>query len=218
MSFAQPPQGAKAPMGLSPAAPSLPAQPGTGRGAAASGNGSSRELREASERGGKTTELTLDAQALYQELLRGVRAMLRPDTRLVGITSGGAWLAQRLQAELGLPGVAGEISSVMHRDDFAQRGLSAGGQTLLPFDVDRSRIILLDDVLYTGRTIRAVLNELFDYGRPSSVELAVLVDRGGRELPIEANFAAARVTLAPNRSLALGRDPSGMFRFDVEDL
>ena len=164
------------------------------------------------------SRLALDAEALYRELARGVRLLLRPDSRLAGITSGGAWLAQRLQSELGLSGSAGVISSAMHRDDFAQRGLSASGQTVLPFDVDRARIILLDDVLYTGRTIRAVINELFDYGRPASIELAVLVDRGGRELPIQADFAAARVALEPTQSLALGREPSGMFRFNVEEL
>jgi len=104
----------------------------------------------------------------------------------------------------------------MHRDDFAQRGLSAGGATQLPFEVDGAEIVLLDDVLYTGRTIRAVVNELFDFGRPAAVRLAVLVDRGGRELPIEAGFAAARVTLAGNQSLALERDADGVFSFHVE--
>ncbi|MGZ5270780.1 MAG: bifunctional pyr operon transcriptional regulator/uracil phosphoribosyltransferase PyrR, partial [Ramlibacter sp.] len=129
------------------------------------------------------SELRLDAEALYRELARGVPALRGPAGRLVGITSGGAWLAQRLQRDLGLDGEAGVISSAMHRDDFAQRGLSGSAQTELPFDVDGAHIVLLDDVLYTGRTIRAVLNELFDYGRPASVKLAVLVDRGGRELP-----------------------------------
>ncbi len=86
----------------------------------------------------------------------------------------------------------------------------------LGFDVDDAHIILLDDVLYTGRTIRAVLNELFDYGRPGSVKLAVLVDRGGRELPVCADFAAARVALPPTQSLALARDEAGRFSFQVE--
>ena len=112
------------------------------------------------------SNLVLDAQALYRELLRGVQSLKSPQTRLVGITSGGAWLAAQLQIDMQLPGKAGTISSAMHRDDFAQRGLSAGGQTALPFDVNGADIILLDDVLYTGRTIRAVINELFDYGRP----------------------------------------------------
>lgn len=160
--------------------------------------------------------LTLDAEALYRELLRGVRGLCAPGTRLVGITSGGAWLAERLQRDLQLPGEHGVISSALHRDDFARRGLASGGQTVLPFDIDDARIILLDDVLYTGRTIRAVLNELFDYGRPAKVELAVLVDRGGRELPIQADFAAARVALAPSQSLALARDERGVFSFKVE--
>jgi pyrimidine operon attenuation protein / uracil phosphoribosyltransferase len=151
------------------------------------------------------SSLVLDAQALYRELLRGVHALKSPQTRLVGITSGGAWLAAQLQTDMQLPGKAGIISSAMHRDDFAKRGLSAGGQTALPFDVNGADIILLDDVLYTGRTIRAVINELFDYGRPASVKLAVLVDRGGRELPVQADFCAARVALPANQSLTLAR-------------
>jgi pyrimidine operon attenuation protein/uracil phosphoribosyltransferase len=161
--------------------------------------------------------LALDAQALYSELLRGVQQLCSADTKLVGITSGGAWLAERLQADLKLPGKAGTISSSMHRDDFAQRGLSAGGQTQLPFDVNGADILILDDVLYTGRTIRAVINELFDYGRPASVRLAVLVDRGGRELPVQADFAAARVTLDSTQSLSLARSDAGIFSFNVKE-
>lgn len=160
--------------------------------------------------------LTLDAEALYRELARGVQQLRRPDTRLVGITSGGAWLAERLQKDLGLAGDPGVISSAMHRDDFARRGLAASAQTRLDFDVNGAHILLLDDVLYTGRTLRAVLNELFDYGRPAAVSLAVLVDRGGRELPVQADYAAARVALPPDQSLALARDAQGRFSFQVE--
>jgi pyrimidine operon attenuation protein/uracil phosphoribosyltransferase len=160
--------------------------------------------------------LTLDAEALYRELLRGVQQLRQPATRLVGVTSGGAWLAGRLQKDLGLEGEPGVISSAMHRDDYARRGLAATAQTKLDFDVNGARILLLDDVLYTGRTIRAVLNELFDYGRPAAVGLAVLVDRGGRELPIQADYAAARVTLPADQLLALARDPAGLFTFQVE--
>ena len=163
------------------------------------------------------SNLTLDAEALYHELLRGVQLLCQPGMRLVGITSGGAWLAERLQRDLGLDGRAGTISSSMHRDDFAQRGLSSGGQTVLPFDVNGAHILVLDDVLYTGRTLRTVINELFDYGRPASVRLAVLVDRGGRELPVQADFAAARVTLASHQSLSLARDDAGVFSFDVKE-
>lgn len=161
--------------------------------------------------------LTLDAEALYRELLRGVRALRTPRTHLAGIASGGAWLAERLQKDLGLPGEAGVLSSAMHRDDFSQRGLAVSAQTRLPFDVNGADILLLDDVLYTGRTIRAVLNELFDYGRPASVRLAVLVDRGGRELPVQADFAAARVALPGSQSLALARNEQGTFQFQVQE-
>lgn len=160
--------------------------------------------------------LMLDAECLYAELLKGVRNLLTPTTRLVGITSGGAWLASRLQKDLALQGEAGSISSAMHRDDFAQRGLSDGGPTKLPFEVNGAHLIVLDDVLYTGRTIRAVLNELFDYGRPAQVQLAVLVDRGGRELPIQADYAAARVVLPHTQSLALAQADNGRFNFSVK--
>ena len=163
------------------------------------------------------SSLALDAEALYAELQRGVRALITPQTRLVGIVSGGQWLAERLQADLGLAGAPGAISSAMHRDDFAKRGLAASGHTTLPFEVDGADILLLDDVLYTGRTLRAVLNELFDYGRPACVRLAVLVDRGGRQLPGAAAFAAARVALPSHQSLELARAPDGRFSFRVEN-
>lgn len=161
----------------------------------------------------------LDAEALYAALRQGVRALLeaQPETALVGIWSGGAWLATRLQADLGLPGEPGLLSSTLHRDDFGARGLVAGTEaTRLPFDVADRRILLIDDVLYTGRTIRAALNELYDFGRPASVALAVLVDRGGRELPIEPAYAAARVALAPTQRLSLSRGDDGRLALVVE--
>jgi pyrimidine operon attenuation protein/uracil phosphoribosyltransferase len=165
------------------------------------------------------TTLNLDAQALYGALRQGVRGLLAaaPDTALVGIWSGGAWLAARLHADLALPGEPGVISSALHRDDFSERGLAAGGGTTkLPFAIGGQRILLIDDVLYTGRTIRAAINELYDFGRPASVALAVLVDRGGRELPIEPAFAAARITLAPAQRLSLARADDGRFSFAVD--
>jgi pyrimidine operon attenuation protein/uracil phosphoribosyltransferase len=105
----------------------------------------------------------------------------------------------------------------MHRDDFSQRGLAAAAQqTQLDFDVNGAHVILLDDVLYTGRTIRAVLNELFDYGRPASVRLAVLVDRGGRELPVQADFAAARVACRRRSRWRWRATKPARFSFKVE--
>jgi pyrimidine operon attenuation protein/uracil phosphoribosyltransferase len=167
-----------------------------------------------------STSLTLDAEALLTALRDGVRRLLaeRPDASLVGIWSGGAWLAARLQADLGLPGEAGVITSMLHRDDFAERGLASdAGTTRLPFAIEGRHIVLIDDVLYTGRTIRAVVNELYDFGRPASVSLAVLVDRGGRQLPVEPAFAAARVTLPKNQRLSLAKDANGRFSFAVEE-
>ena len=160
----------------------------------------------------------LDAQALYAELRSGVRGLLRPDSALVGVWSGGAWLAERLQADLGLAGAHGVLSSTLHRDDFSARGLACGTDaTQLPFEIDGRHILLIDDVLYTGRTIRAVLNELFDFGRPASVTLAVLVDRGGRELPIAAAFSAAKVVLPATQRLSLARADDGHFSFSLRE-
>lgn len=166
------------------------------------------------------SSLVLDAEALYADLLRGMRqhlAACSQPPRLVGVASGGAWLAQRLQKDLGLAEDIGILSSSMHRDDFSQRGLASSGQTVLPFDVNGAHLIVVDDVLYTGRTIRAVLNELFDYGRPASVRLMVLVDRGGRELPVQADLAVARVSLPASQTLELARTDDGRFRFRLQD-
>ncbi len=169
--------------------------------------------------GARMIPLTLDAEALYAELAAAVRATLQPDTSLVGILSGGAWLAERLQRDLGLNGEHGVLSITLHRDDFSSRGMPAQSrQTRLPFEIAGRRIILIDDVLYTGRTIRAAVNELYDFGRPASVQLAVLVDRVGRELPISAAYSAARITLPREQRLSLERDAAGRLSFHVEAL
>ena len=164
--------------------------------------------------------LALDAEALYADLLGGVRGLLQgrdAGAALVGIWSGGAWLVERLQRDLGLAGEPGVISSTLHRDDFGSRGLAGGtDHTRLPFEVEGRPIILVDDVLYTGRTVRAVINELYDFGRPARVALAVLVDRGGRELPIEPAFSAARVALPHSQRLSLARADDGRFSFEIE--
>jgi len=162
------------------------------------------------------SRIDLDAESLYAGLLAGVRGLLKPDAALVGIWSGGAWLAERLQRDCGLPGEPGVISSALHRDDFSRRGLTAGADhTKLPFEIEGRHIVLIDDVLYTGRTIRAAINELYDFGRPASVALAVLVDRGGRELPIEAGCAVATISLPPSERLSLVRDDAGRFSFEI---
>ncbi len=162
------------------------------------------------------TPVDLDAESLYAGLLAGVRGLLKPEAVLVGIWSGGAWLAERLQRDCGLGGDPGTISSALHRDDFSRRGLTAGADhTRLPFEIEGRHIVLIDDVLYTGRTIRAAINELYDFGRPASVALAVLVDRGGRELPIEAACAVAKISLPPTERLSLARDQAGRFSFEI---
>ncbi|CAH0354568.1 bifunctional pyr operon transcriptional regulator/uracil phosphoribosyltransferase PyrR [Aquabacterium sp. CECT 9606] len=161
--------------------------------------------------------LHLNAEALYANLLSGVRRIVTADTALVGIWSGGAWLAERLSQDLGRTEAHGVISSALHRDDFGSRGMAATTDaTHLPFSVEGRHILLIDDVLYTGRTIRAVINELFDFGRPASVTLAVLVDRGGRELPVEPALSAARITLPADQRVSLARADDGRFQFHFE--
>jgi len=169
----------------------------------------------------QVSQADFDAEALYavlKEQLAQVWSTLGERVCLVGIASGGAWVAQRLHAEWGLPGEVGIISSSMHRDDFAQRGLAASSmQTRLPFDVEGATVVLVDDVLHTGRTLRAVLNELFDYGRPARVALAVLVDRGERQLPVAADWVAQVHELPTNVVLSLSRSDDGRFAFEVEE-
>src|SRR3954454_17249221 len=153
-----------------------------------------------------------DAEALYRTLLEQVRAGLAgvPDAAIVGIHSGGAWLAERLARDLDLNVRLGFIDVSFYRDDYAKKGLHPDVKpTHIPFNVDGATIVLVDDVLYTGRTTRAAINVLFDYGRPACIRLAALADRGGRELPVSADFVAARVTLERHQSLALQRDGAG---------
>lgn len=149
-----------------------------------------------------------DAEALYLELARQIKAAVSTmdNVALVGIYSGGAWLAERLAVDCVITNPVGFIDVSFYRDDYAQKGLhSEVKSTHIPFSVDGANIILVDDVLYTGRTTRAAINELFDYGRPEKIVLASLIDRGGRQLPYAADFAAQTLTLPPNLSLNLER-------------
>lgn len=139
-----------------------------------------------------------------------------PQVALAGIHSGGAWLAARLAQDLGLID-HGVVNVAFHRDDYAKKGLhSQASPTALPFDVNGRQILLVDDVLYTGRTVRAALNELFDFGRPASVALAVLADRGGRELPVAADFTGGVLALPVGAKLVLQQNEQGAFAFAIE--
>ncbi len=104
------------------------------------------------------------------------------------------------------------------RDDYAARGLRRDvKRSEIPFEVEDRDLILVDDVLYTGRTIRAALNELFDYGRPANVKLAALVDRGGRQLPIAPQFVGGTLALKPGQSVALKRDAGGRLSLELRE-
>lgn len=154
------------------------------------------------------------APDLCRQLADALRPHVTPQTALVGIHTGGAWIAEWLHDELGLQTPLGTMDVSFYRDDYNQRGLHAGGQrSSIPFDVTAAHIVIVDDVLYTGRTIRAALNELFDYGRPAKVELAVLVDRGGRELPVAATYCAHVTRVPTGMHLDLERDADGQLAF-----
>ncbi|MFN4962800.1 MAG: bifunctional pyr operon transcriptional regulator/uracil phosphoribosyltransferase PyrR [Oxalobacteraceae bacterium] len=171
-----------------------------------------------------------DAEQTLKSLANAIGKRLASDARkcdFIGIHSGGAWVARRLYEDFqkSLPpermGGLGFLSSAYHRDDYGhnaqRRGLSAiaKGTTDLPFDITGAHIILVDDVLYTGRTIRAALNELFDYGRPARVELAVLIDRSGRELPVHADYVGARVNISAKEAVMLAQASDGTLTLSI---
>jgi len=155
-----------------------------------------------------------DAEALVGRLIERLRPLVDAGTGMVGIVTGGAWLAERLHAALGLKLPLGRIDISFYRDDYASSGLKATVRpSEIPFDVNGRDLILVDDVLFTGRTTRAALNELFDYGRPRSVCLAVLADRDERQLPIAAQIVGAVVKVPSGCNLDLTRDAAGRFAF-----
>jgi pyrimidine operon attenuation protein/uracil phosphoribosyltransferase len=158
-----------------------------------------------------------DAEATLSALAERMRPAVAFDAAFVGIYSGGAWIADRLAQMIPGEHPVGHIDVSFYRDDFARSGLKSGAKrSELPFNVEGATIILVDDVLYTGRSVRAAINELFDYGRPACVELAVLVDRGGRELHVEATYCGARLAVARSLSLVLAKDGERL-RFGVEN-
>ncbi|QWE08887.1 bifunctional pyr operon transcriptional regulator/uracil phosphoribosyltransferase PyrR [Polynucleobacter ibericus] len=164
----------------------------------------------------------MNAELLYEKLLAKLRNRAQVSSfELAGLAMGGAWIAERLAKDLGLPHY-GVLNVAFHRDDYAEKGMTAlrtasTMTTHLPFDVNGANVILIDDVLLTGRTVRAALNELFDFGRPAQVELMVLADRGKRELPVSADFAAEQVQVPEQQILVLEKDAAGKFSFQLEE-
>jgi pyrimidine operon attenuation protein/uracil phosphoribosyltransferase len=165
---------------------------------------------------------SLDAEAMYRVLLDALRERLaQPELvkapAVIGVHTGGAWIAERLHRDLALASPLGFLSSAFHRDDYGERGLPTTIKaTQINFPVDDQHILLVDDILYTGRTIRAALNEIFDFGRPARVELAVLLDRGGRELPMQADYAGAVMPLHSHENFVLSQETSGRFALRIE--
>ncbi len=158
------------------------------------------------------------ATELLSQLAALMRPHVMPNAVLVGIHTGGVWVAEALHTALGMQTQLASIDVSFHRDDHhIGNGLRAGGRASHLPDVEGAHLILVDDVLYTGRTIRAALNEIFDYGRPAQVDLAVLVDRGGRQLPVAATYCPHRMPLLPGQSLDLHRDAAGLLTFSLSE-
>lgn len=160
-----------------------------------------------------------EAEQLLVELTEKLRPGITTNTIIVGIHTGGAWLAQRIHQVLSLGTPLGVLDISFYRDDYSKIGLHPQVKpSQLPFEVENSHIILVDDVLYTGRTVRAAVNEIFDYGRPASIHLAVLVDRGGRELPIAAQYTGALLSLPENSMLELKQTSDGGLSLSLRDI
>jgi pyrimidine operon attenuation protein/uracil phosphoribosyltransferase len=158
-----------------------------------------------------------DAEKLCEQLARELKPLVNAGTAMVGIHTGGAWVAERLHAALGLQEPLGLLDPAFYRDDYAKKGLARDPKrSRIPFEVEGRALLLVDDVLYTGRTVRAAMNELFDYGRPASIALAVLADRGGRQLPVCAQFTGAQVQVPAGERLRLRRDVAGRLSLELE--
>jgi pyrimidine operon attenuation protein/uracil phosphoribosyltransferase len=158
-----------------------------------------------------------EAEKLCQQLVKELKPLVGPKTAMVGLYTGGAWLAERLHKDLAIESPLGLMDIAFYRDDYAARGLKHDPKrTRIPFDVNGAELLLVDDVLYSGRTVRAAMNELFDYGRPASVALVVLADRGGRQLPICAQHCGARVDVPAGMRLSLKREASGKLVLALE--
>lgn len=159
-----------------------------------------------------------DAEAVFKDLVQKIQADDYKDFAIIGIRTGGVWLAERLHQELAITEPLGILSVSFYRDDFDKIGLhSQVKPSEIPFEVEGARILLVDDVVNTGRTIRAAINELFDYGRPACIRLATLVDRGGRELPIAAQYTGIELQLPADKMLELKRETSGKLSLNLYD-
>jgi pyrimidine operon attenuation protein/uracil phosphoribosyltransferase len=159
-----------------------------------------------------------EAERLCQQLAAELKPLLGPRTAMIGLYTGGAWLAERLHVLLGLKEPLGLMDIAFYRDDYHAQGLHHDPKrTKIPFDVNGRDLLLVDDVLYTGRTVRAAMNELFDYGRPASIRLVVLADRGGRQLPICAQHCGAKVEVPDGMRLRLKRIADGALRLELEN-
>ncbi len=157
-----------------------------------------------------------DANTLIARLADAIAPTLTPDTFIVGIHTGGAWVAERLHALLGGKQPLGVLDISFYRDDFSRIGLHPQVKpSNLPFELEGGTILLVDDVLHSGRTVRAAMNELFDYGRPASIRLAVLVDRGGRELPIRPDFVGLTVDIPDHQNVNLSRLDDGHLTLSI---
>ncbi len=151
-----------------------------------------------------TKKIDVEVPTLLDKLVTDLTPLLASNPVIIGIHTGGSWLAEILHQRLAISEPCGSLDISFYRDDFSRIGLNPKVKAShLPQDISNRHILLVDDVLQTGRTIRAAMNEIFDYGRPASIHLCVLVERNGRELPIQADYCGMKINLSPDQQVKL---------------
>ena len=163
-------------------------------------------------------EIEFDIDAALTQLTDRLRVFHKRHPLMIGIHTGGVWVATRLHRALELAEPLGTLDISFYRDDFTRIGMNPQVKASeLSVPVEDRHVILVDDVLHTGRTVRAALNEIFDYGRPASITLACLVDRGGRELPIEAQAVGGHIKLTRHQHAKLSGGPDGPLELKIQE-
>ncbi len=159
-----------------------------------------------------------NAENLIESLKNKINEMIDENTVLIGVQRGGELILQKILPSLGSAVATGSINTSFYRDDFSSRGLKIRNKpSKIDTEINGKHIILIDDVFSSGRTVRAAMNEIFDYGRPDKITLAVLIDRNEQELPIAPQICIEKISLSKNQHLELVLDENKKFTFQLKE-